>query len=554
MNLVLLITRKTGRARASVRMASSCILWRRGTAPFALLSALCAAALWGQGAGNVQFRDLTTLPVKSKPAGACAELRSLTSFDISVIAATVQPASANAPEHCRVSLMVPPEINIEVNLPTEWNGRLYMFGNGGWAGESFEAPQRVTNRARGLKAGFVTAATDTGHSAASEPGASFAANRQKLLDFGFRSLHVTAEAAKMVARAYYGTGPSKSYYDGCSQGGREGLILAQRFPGDFDGILAGSPGLDNVGTMVARAYWMQGLAANPFPAAKLGLLANRVYEQCDAKDGLKDGLIDDPRRCDFKPARDLPRCEGAKDAAACFTAAEISALDRIYGDVLSQGKRVFPGWPVGAEVAGPNGQSGWLGQEINAPDRPGAWTSFGQNFLRFMMPGARADDDPAQLFARFDIDKDPARLTELRQILDATDPDLSAFRRHGGKLMMYYGWADPQLNPMMGVEYYERVAEKMGSSTADFARLYMVPGMFHCGGGVGTSVFDAATPLLKWVESGVANNAAPDRIEASRMVSGKVARTRPLCAYPQVARYKGSGSIDEAANFACVKP
>jgi feruloyl esterase len=169
-----------------------------------VLSALCVGALWGQGAGNVQFRDLTTLPVKSKPAGACAGLRSLTSFDISVIAATVQPASANAPEHCRVSLMVPPEINIEVNLPTEWNGRLYMFGNGGWAGESFEAPQRVTNRARGLKAGFVTAATDTGHSAVSEPGASFAANRQKLLDFGFRSLHVTAEAAKMIARAYYG--------------------------------------------------------------------------------------------------------------------------------------------------------------------------------------------------------------------------------------------------------------------------------------------------------------------------------------------------------------
>jgi Tannase and feruloyl esterase len=516
-----------------------------------LSTIFCAAALFGQGASNVQFRDWTAATPNARPAMACAELRSLTSFDISIIAATVIPASANAPEHCRVSLMVPPEINIEVNLPTAWNGRLYMFGNGGWAGESFEAPNRVTNRARGLKAGFVTAATDTGHSAASEPGASFAANRQKLLDFGFRSLHVTVEAAKMISRTYYGAGPSKSYYDGCSKGGREGLIFAQRFPNDFDGILAGSPGLNNVGTMVARAYWMQGLAANPFPAAKLGLLADRVYAQCDAKDGLKDGLIDDPRRCDFKPARDLPRCSEGQDEAQCFTSAQIGALDRIYGDVMSNGKRIFPGWPVGAEVAGPNGQSGWLGQQINGPNGPGAWTSFGQNFLRFMAPGARtAGSDPSQLFAAFDINKDPERMTELRQILDATDADLSAFRKHGGKLMMYFGWADPQLNPMMGVEYYEQVVEKMGASTTDFARLCMVPGMFHCGGGVGTSVFDAATPLLKWTESG----ASPDRIEASRIVAGKVARTRPLCPYPQVARYKGTGSIDESANFTCVKP
>src|SRR3984885_398696 len=502
-----------------------------------IITTFCVTTLWGQGGGGVQFRDWTAPAPTAKPAVACGELRTLTSFDLYVIGAPVTPASATAPEHCRVSLMVPPEINIEVNLPTAWNGRLYMFGNGGWAGESFESPQRVTNRARGLNAGFVTAATDTGHSAATEPGASFAVNRQKLLDFGFRSLHVTAEAAKMIARAYYGAGPSKSYYDGCSQGGREGLILAQRFPDDFDGILAGSPGLDNVGTMVARAYWMQGLAANPFPAAKLELLANRVYEQCDAKDGLKDGLIDDPRRCDFKPARDLPRCGEGADQPDCFTASQIAAVERIHSDVTSQGMRFFPGFPVGAEVAGPNG--------------PGAWTSFGQNFLRFMTPlGKTPDSDPNQLFSRFDIDKDPARLEELRLILDATDTDLSAFKRRGGRLLMYFGWADPQLNPLMGVEYYEQVAEKMGTSTSDFARLFMVPGMFHCGGGVGTAGLDTATPLVQWVEA----SAAPDRIEASRVVAGKVVRTRPLCVYPQVARYKGTGSIDESANFSCVNP
>jgi Tannase and feruloyl esterase len=511
---------------------------------------LCGAMwLYGQDA---PLQGLAPLIPNGKPAMACSELRALTSNTLSVIGATVIPASANAPEHCRVSMMVQPEINIEVNLPAEWNGRLYMFGNGGWAGESFEAAGRVNSRALGLRAGFVTAATDTGHSAALEPGASFALNRQKLLDFGFRSLHVTAETAKQIARAYYGAAPAKSYYQGCSQGGRQGLTIAQRFPNDFDGIVAGSPSVDQVGTHLARAYWMKGLAATPFPPAKLGLLAQRVYEQCDAKDGLKDGLIDDPRRCDFKPARDLPRCAEGADQPDCFTARDVAALDLIYGDVMSQGKRLFPGWPVGAEIAGPNGQSGWIGQQINGPNGPGAWTSYGENFLRFVAPGPRPAPgvDALRLFNQFDIDKDPARMLESRQILNADDPDLSAFRRHGGKLVMYYGWADPQLNARQGVEYYENVTEKMGASTSEFFRLFMVPGMFHCGGGVGTSQFDAATPMVKWAEAG----AAPDRISASRVVAGKTVRTRPLCPYPQVARYSGSGSIDEAANFTCVKP
>lgn len=517
-----------------------------------LAMTFCAVTLWGQGGGGVQFRDWTPPVPTTKAVIACGELRSLTSFDLSVISAVVIPASASAPEHCRVSMMVPPEIGIEVNLPSAWSGRLYMFGNGGWAGESFEAAARVANRAHALKAGFVTAATDTGHSAASEPGASFALNRQKLLDFAFRSLHVTAEAAKLMARTYYGAAPMKSYYDGCSQGGRQGLTLAQRFPNDFDGIIAGSPALDYVATQVARAYWMQGLATNPFPAAKLGLLATRIYDQCDAKDGLKDGVIDDPRRCNFKPARDLPRCAEGTDQAECFTSGQMAALDRIYGDVMSQGKKYFPGWPAGPEVTGPNGQSGWIGQQINGSNSPGAWTSYGLNFLRYFVPGAKAfmADTDSQLLSRFDMDKDPPRMEELRQIMDATDTDLSAFKKHGGKLLMYFGWADPQLNPMMGVDYYEQTVERMGASTGDFFRLFMVPGMFHCGGGVGTSVFDTATPLVQWVES----RTAPDRIEASRVVAGKVVRTRPLCDYPRVARYKGSGSIDDAANFACVKP
>ena len=514
---------------------------------------ICAAALFGQPAANPPFAGLKADASSRKPVGVCKQLRTLTSLELSIVSAVVVPAAAGVPEHCRVSLMAQPELNIEVNLPSAWNGRLYMFGNGGWAGEAFDTSGRVASRAKGLKAGFVTAATDTGHSAALEPGASFALNRQKLLDYGFRSLHLTAEMAKLLARTYYGMAPAKSYYEGCSQGGRQGLTIAQRFPEDFDGIIVGAPGLFQTGTHLSRAYWMQGLNANPFPAAKLGLLSAKVYEQCDAKDGLKDGLIDDPRRCDFQPARDLPHCAPGSDQPECFTANQISALERIYGDVMSNGKRFFPGWPVGAEVAGPNGQSGWIGQAIHAENGSGTWTSYGFNFQRYMVPwvvSASGDMNAERAFRQFDIDKDPPRLDELRHILDATDPDLSAFRKHGGKLLMYFGWADPQLNAKVGVEYYEQVVDTMGPSTSDFFRLFMVPGMFHCSGGVGTSQFDMSTPEVRWVEEGK----APARIEASRVTAGKVVRTRPLCPYPQTARYNGTGSIDDTANFTCGKP
>lgn len=520
---------------------------------FLLVTLLCVSAAFGQGGGGVQFRDLPPLASTGRPVMACKELRSLTELNLSVISATVIPASKEAPEHCRVNLMAPPEINIQVNLPTAWNGRLYMFGNGGWAGETFESAGRAANRARGLHAAFLTAATDTGHSAIEEPGASFALNRQKLLDFGFRSLHVTVETAKMLAKTYYASAPTKSYYEGCSQGGRQGLTLAQRFPNDFDGIIAGAPALFQTGTHSARAYWIQWLNQHPLPASKMGLLASRVYGYCDAKDGLQDGLIDDPRRCDFRPARDLPHCNAGTDQADCFTADQIASIEKIYGDVESQGKRFFPGWSVGAEVAGPNGVSGWIGQEIEGANGPGVWATYGSGFLRFVVPWARTQSagiDNAQLFRQFDIDRDAPKLEELQQIIDANDPDLSAFRKHGGKLLMYFGWADPQLNARMGVEYYEKVLDVMGPSTKEFARLFMVPGMFHCGGGVGTSQFDVATPAVQWVES----SQAPVRIEAARVVAGKVVRTRPLCPYPQVAKYKGSGSIDQTANFACANP
>ena len=503
--------------------------------------------LFPQGGGGVQFRDYKAA-ASFRPHAPCASLVALTSYDFSVYSARIVPASDSAPEHCRVDLLVQPDINVEVNLPALWNGRLYMFGNGGFAGESFETAGRAANRARGLSAGFATTATDTGHSGQREPGGTFAVNRQKFIDFGFRSLHVTAETAKRIIGVYYSNPLAKSYFDGCSTGGRQALILAQRFPADFDGIIAGAPGLNYTGGQFARAYWKQGLAANPFPAEKLKRLATRVYVQCDAKDGLKDGLIDNPLACGFRPSRDLPRCS-AGDRPDCFTSSQIAALERLYGDVTRQGKRYFPGWPVGSEVAGPSGQSAWIGQHIDTPTGQSAWNGYATDFIRYILgPGTPLVNLVGpEAMLKFDLDKDYDNLAFARQVLDATDPDLTPFRRHGGKLLLYFGWADPQLNPRMGLEYYEDVLRTMGSSTSDFARLFMVPGMFHCGGGIGTSTFDSATPLVHWVEEGK----APASIPAARIVNGQTVRTRPLCPWPEVAHYKGTGSIDDAANFSC---
>jgi hypothetical protein len=478
------------------------------------------------------------------PKIGCGDLRSLTGYEFTVESAILIPGTGNVPEYCRVRGQILPEIRFEVNLPAAWNLRFYMYGNGGFAGEPLDSPQRAIPRSAGVRAGFVVAGTDTGHDGLAEPLATFSQNRQKLLDYAFRSLHTTAETGKRIATAYYGSKPAHSYFEGCSTGGRQALILAQRFPDDFDGIISGAPVLNFTGTMMSSAKMAQALAKNPIPYAKLKLLADRIYALCDEKDGLKDGLIDDPRRCDFQPARDLPKCAEGSDTADCFTSGQIASLETIYGDVMSQGKRVFPGWPVSGEVMGPNGRSGWDAWKINAGNQPSISVAFGDSFFRYM---ASPDKNHKIDFATFDFETDPARLEWIHGILDATDPDLSRFNRRGGKLLMYFGWADPALNPQMGIDYYESVVARMGPATPSFFRLFMVPGMFHCGGGVGCDHFDRLGPVIQWVEKGI----APDSIVASRISGGKADRTRPLCPYPQAEKYKGSGSIDDAASFVC---
>jgi feruloyl esterase len=482
-----------------------------------------------------------------KPKAACAALVSQTGYEFSITTAVVVPAAGGVPEFCRVTGLIQPDIQFEVSLPAVWNGRVYMIGNGGYAGEQLDAPPRVAATRAALTRGFATAQTNTGHEAAIEPLATFAVSRQKFLDYAYRAIHLTAVTAKRLAQVHYGIAPRRSYFNGCSTGGRQGLISAQRFPADFDGIVVGAPVLSFSGTMISYVHNQRALAAAPISVAKLKLLADAVYSKCDAVDGLKDGLIDDPRRCAFNPSNDLPRC-GAEGGGACFSAAEVAALEKIYGGVVRNGAPLIPGWPIGAEVGAQNAASGaWVPWMIAAPDGRPIETLFGETFFRYMAFGR---SNPSYDWLTFSIDSDYDKLAPARAALDATDPDLSRFQARGGKILSYYGWADPALNPMMGVEYYESVLAKMGRPTTDFYRLFMVPGMFHCSGGVGTSTFDAVTPLIQWVERGI----APATIPASRIVDGKPVRTRPLCPYPEVAKHKGSGSIDEAVNFSCEKP
>ncbi|HJZ71288.1 MAG TPA: tannase/feruloyl esterase family alpha/beta hydrolase [Vicinamibacterales bacterium] len=496
-----------------------------------------------------QFRDWKASALsgggEGKPAVACASLVSQTGYEFSILSAAVIPATSDTPEYCRVTGLIQPEVRFEVNLPASWNGRLYMFGNGGYAGEALDAPGRVTTARRALARGFAAVQTNTGHDATAEPLGSFAASPQKFVDYASRAVHVTLMTAKRLLQAYYNAPARHAYWDGCSTGGRQGLIEAQRFPDDFDGILAGAPVLDFSGTMISYSAIQRALTAASIAPAKLRILADAVYAKCDAADGVKDGVIDDPRTCRFSPSADLPHCSGDTDGADCFTTAQVHAVESVYGAVRRNGSDFFPGWPPGAEIsAAAGGPSGWMPWFVSqAAGRP-IQANFGETYFRFMAFGS---PKPQYDWLSFNLEGDLDKIDAARTLLDATNPDLSRFKARGGRMITYFGWADPALNPMMGVRYYESVMKQAGTATADFYRLFMVPGMFHCGGGIGTSVFDAFTPLVEWVEKG----AAPQTIPAARVVDGKSVRTRPLCPYPQVAKYKGSGSVDEAANFSC---
>jgi hypothetical protein len=490
----------------------------------------------------------------TEPRKSCPALGNFKATDIVQIMAEAIPASDAAPAYCRVSGLLSPEIAFEVSLPLKWNGRFYMIGNGGFAGDALDNPGRVAQRNEALQLGFAFAQTNTGHDARKEPGATFVlSNPQKAIDYAYRAVHLTAKTTKEIARSYYGKAFTRAYWNSCSNGGRQGLIEAQRFPDDFDGVVASAPWVDQTGFTIGAIWNEKALSAVSLTPTKLALVADKVMAKCDAIDGLKDGLIDDPRKCDFDPARDVPVCSAGTDGSGCLTAEESAAIAKVYSGPVSNGKPFFPGYMPGSESVVPSlfgggTGSGWLNViVVTQPDRKPADFNLAEGTIRYLAPKPPKPDYDYQTF---DFDRDIHLLDDWSKLADAKNPDLSKFKKRGGKLLMTYGWADSILQPMMGVNYYEQAVAKNGSDTTQFFRLFMAPGMEHCGGGIGPDRHDAMTAIIDWVEKGK----APDSMLASQLVDNRVVRTRPLCPYPQVARYSGQGSIDDAANFRCVAP
>jgi feruloyl esterase len=490
----------------------------------------------------------------NEPRKACEALGKFKSKEIVQITAAQIPATAPTPAHCRVTGVLSPEIAFEVSLPAKWNGRFYMIGNGGHAGEALDDPGRVAQRNQALQLGFAFAQTNTGHDARKEPGGSFVmSNPQKAIDYAYRAVHLTAVTTKEITKEYYGKSISRSYWNSCSNGGRQGLIEAQRFPEDFDGIIANAPWVDQTGFTIGALWNQKALSNAGLTPAKLALVADKVMGKCDAIDGLKDGLIDDPRKCNFDPARDVPACSSGTDGSDCLTPAQADAIAKVYSGPVSNGKAFFPGYMPGSEAVvtglfGGGSGSGWLNVIVaTQPDAKPADFNLAENTMRYLV---NKPPQPDYDYKTFDFDRDIHTLDNWSKEADAKNPDLSKFNKRGGKLLMTYGWADSILQPMAGVNYYEQAEAKNGPVTQDFFRLFMVPGMSHCAGGIGPDRHDPMTAMVNWVEKGK----APDSMVASRVVDNQVVRTRPLCPYPQVARYSGQGTIDDAANFRCVAP
>lgn len=489
-----------------------------------------------------------------EPALACADLAKLALPEVVRITARSIPAAGSVPAHCRVDGTIDPEITFQVNLPQPWNGRFYMVGNGGHAGQQPDDPSQIPNRDQALTRHFVMAATDTGHDAAKEPGGSFVmSNPQKAIDYAYRAVHRTAVTAKAIAHRYYGKPVAYAYWNSCSNGGRQGLLEAQRYPEDFDGIVANAPWVDQTGFTIGALWNQRALDGVPLAAGKLALLAERVQAKCDAVDGLRDGLIDDPRQCKVAIARDVPSCAAGVDDDSCLTTAQAAALQQIYdGPRDSQGRQLFPGFMPGSEalVRGADGNvaSTWLNLIVpGTPGRKPADFGLAEATMRYLVP---LTPQPEWDYRTFDFDRDIDTLDRWSRLADATDINLRGFRARGGKLLITYGWSDQILQPLMGVHYHEQAVTANGPNGEEFLRLFMVPGMTHCAGGPGPDQFDPVTAIIDWVETGK----APDRLIARKITDGTVSRSRPLCPYPQVARHQGQGSSDAAENFVCVVP
>ena len=435
------------------------------------------------------------------------------------------------PAFCRVGATLTPssdsEIKIEVWLPEAgWNGNLQSVGNGAWAG-TISYPAMGT----ALTQGYATASTDTGHSGGN-PATFVPGHPEKVIDFSYRAVHEMTVAAKAIIAARYGNEPKYSYWNGCSTGGRQALTEAQRYAADYDGIIAGAAAIYTTHLQGAQVWSAQAVhkdEAGYIPPAKYPILHAAVLEACDALDGVRDGVLENPTRCRFDPKALL--CKDA-DGPSCLTAPQVEAARQIYaGPKNSRGRSLFPGLEPGSET-------GWA---TLSGTKPMALAEETYKYLVFQ--------DANWNYLSFNPERDmAAAVQKAGPLMDSIDPNLKPLFSRGGKILMYHGWADPGIAPQNSVNYYNSVVEKLGkAAVANSLRLFMVPGMGHCQGGDGTSTFSMIDAVSKWVEQGQ----APDRIEASRVRGGKTERTRPLCPYPQQAVYNGAGSTDESANFSC---
>jgi feruloyl esterase len=448
------------------------------------------------------------------------------------------PSTHDLPPFCRVAADITPSpdsnIKIEVWMPVSgWNGKFEGIGNGGWSGRIWYPYMGVA-----LRKGYATASTDTGHQGTGGDASFAMGHPEKVVDFGYRAVHEMTIKAKAIIAAYYGGPPKLSYWDGCSSGGKQGLKEAQRYPNDYDGIIAGAPA-NSWTRLSASGVWIAQSnhdgAAVVLSKDNLALLHKTALDSCDLLDGLKDGLIGNPLDCHFDPSKLL--CKGT-DRSACLSQPQVEAAEKIYAGPtnLRTGDRVFPGLEPGSEL-------GWF-VFGSFPEPPIVASHF--KYLVF--------NDPAWDFRKLNFDADIALADKLDNgVITATDPDLKKFFAHGGKLILYHGWSDPMIAPQNTINFYKDVLHTSGKQAETSVRLFMAPGMDHCGGGEGPFAFDMDGALSQWVEQ----DKAPALIVAAHLpadpASHTADRTRPLCAYPRVAKYKGTGSTDDASNFVCMK-
>jgi pimeloyl-ACP methyl ester carboxylesterase len=541
--------------------------WTLGRAP--TLAVIAAASLAACG-GNGNSPDLTGLiPVSAMPAQdlaiaptvpctmqgiGAAKLAAdapVTILDVST--GSTGSTAADKP-YCLVKVKVDPQVNIWVSLPTSaWNGRFRAEGNGVYAGDAQLGPAVDS-----IRQGFVGTKTDTGHSGFLLSGAFGMAapgqpNTQLQTDFAYRSEHLMAVVGKQLARAFYDQDPVRSYWYGCSTGGRQGLMMAQRFPNDYDAIVAGAPAI-HWDRFQAYQIWpqlaMKSDAGGPVAIPKQQLATSRAVAACDAADGVTDGVIGDPRSCTYDPTKDaqITRASCTSSDNTCLTPGEASSIQKIWGGARSTaGQLLWPGVERGADLSAFAGA-----QPFPIPiEQARYWVYFDPNWDWNTLTYANYE----QFF------NDNVKM--VGPLMGTDNPDISKFKARGGKLIMYHGWSDQLIMPQGTVKYYDQVQQTVPDSDS-FLRLYMVPGMGHCGGGAGVNEFgqdasgivpadskhDVFRAMMDWSEK----DTAPSSIIASRISNGVVSRTLPLCPYPQVAKYTGSGSTSDAANYTCSAP